>query len=358
MQELTKAYEKAKPLIMKEESGQTPRFYVRILVEMEDLINATWEDRKSLNKINAKALSGLRQKLRRYIREEFDDDMAKFRENPDAPDEEVQEDEDGGEINEGSDDDSDDELASRRKKSTSKSREQQQQQQPDQAEKDSDSDDSYWDSDSESSSSDSDYVSLRDKFLKKAPREGDSKEAKREAKKEKKKNKEKLRDLSEESDSDDERTGEKWQTVDRGGLEKPKMFEKDAEINHEAVIKKLHEIMAARGKKRTNRKEQIVLLTELLEISEEHKLEAAIYVKIQFALISAIFDYNAKISTAMKPEYWEMCMPAVEKLLDWIQENADDLTTSEGITDENESFEEKPYRVSPSLRTLYSRLRL
>ena len=38
------------------------------------------------------------------------------------------------------------------------------------------------------------------------------------------------------------------------------MFDKDAEINHELVVKKLREIMAARGKKRTNRKEQIGML--------------------------------------------------------------------------------------------------
>lgn len=69
--ELTKAYEKAKATILKEESGATPRYYVRILVEMEDLINETWEDkefRKAMSKINSKSLSALRQKLRKYIR--------------------------------------------------------------------------------------------------------------------------------------------------------------------------------------------------------------------------------------------------------------------------------------------------
>merc|ERR1719400_835126 len=80
---------KAKTVIAKEENGVTPRFYVRILVEMEDLINETWEDRegrKNMNKTNGKCLSSLRQKIRKYIREHFDDDCAKFRENPDDPD--------------------------------------------------------------------------------------------------------------------------------------------------------------------------------------------------------------------------------------------------------------------------------
>ena len=94
---------------------------------------------------------------------------------------------------------------------------------------------------------------------------------KKEKKEKKEKKVKKIKKIIEEDDEDDE-DKEDWVTVERGGLEKPKMFEKDAEIDHDLVVKKLHEIMAARGKKRTNRKEQIDLLTELLQISEEHNL--------------------------------------------------------------------------------------
>ena len=41
-----------------------------------------------MSKNNAKSLGAMRQKLRKYIKD-FDDDMAKFRENPDEPDDEV-----------------------------------------------------------------------------------------------------------------------------------------------------------------------------------------------------------------------------------------------------------------------------
>ena len=61
--DLCSAHEKAKPVIAKEENGITPRFYTRILVEMEDLINETWEDtdgRKKMNKNNSKSLGALR----------------------------------------------------------------------------------------------------------------------------------------------------------------------------------------------------------------------------------------------------------------------------------------------------------
>ena len=43
--------------------------------------------------------------------------------------------------------------------------------------------------------------------------------------------------------------------------------------------------------------------------------------------MSAIFDYNPKISAAMKPEYWEKCMPSVEHLLQMVEENQGELTT-------------------------------
>ena len=97
-------------------------------------------------------------------------------------------------------------------------------------------------------------------FVLKAP--GDEK--KKKDKGEKKKRDKPKRDKTIEEDSDED--GEGWETVDRGAVEKPKMFDKDTEITHEAVIKKLHEIMAARGKKRTNRKEQIELLLELYKV--------------------------------------------------------------------------------------------
>lgn len=88
-----RAYQKALPVITKEELGQTPRFYVRCLVEMEDFINEVWEDRdgrKNMSKNNSKSLSTLRQKLRKYNKD-FEEDIAKFRENPDQDDDEEDE---------------------------------------------------------------------------------------------------------------------------------------------------------------------------------------------------------------------------------------------------------------------------
>ena len=84
------------------------------------------------------------------------------------------------------------------------------------------------------------------------------------------------------------------------------MFAKDQEINHEAVSKKLYEIVAARGKKGTDRSQMIDLLNELKGVAEANNLGPAILVKIMFAIVSAIFDYNPNIATCMKNDMWEM----------------------------------------------------
>lgn len=84
------------------------------------------------------------------------------------------------------------------------------------------------------------------------------------------------------------------------------MFAKDTEVNHEAVSKKLVEIIAARGKKGTDRQEQIELLKELYSISEANNLGCAVAVKISFNIIAAIYDYNPNIATHMKTEMWEL----------------------------------------------------
>lgn len=95
-EELTKAYSKALPVIMKEEGGIAPSFIVKALVELEDFINDVWEDkemRKNLSKNNGKSLGTLRQKFRKYVKD-MEEDMKKFRENPNVGEDE-EEDEKG-----------------------------------------------------------------------------------------------------------------------------------------------------------------------------------------------------------------------------------------------------------------------
>lgn len=87
-EELQKAYTRAAPVVAKEENGVAPRFFVRALAELDDWVSHAWSDRdsrKSLSKGNSKALTSLRQKLRKYTKD-FENEISKFREDPDLPD--------------------------------------------------------------------------------------------------------------------------------------------------------------------------------------------------------------------------------------------------------------------------------
>ncbi|KAK9880665.1 hypothetical protein WA026_011902 [Henosepilachna vigintioctopunctata] len=348
-EELQKAYTKAIPVIQKEENGQTPRFFTRCLIEMEDFINEMWEDRggrKNMNKNNSKSLTSMRQKLRKYIKD-FEEEVSKFRDNPDQPDDEEEEEKPVEEA------ESDNDVPLKpTAKAVAKLP----------ADKDVSSDSDDWPSDSESSSDSSDddegkYTSMRERFLKKTgPTAEDDEEKEREREKRRKERKEKeRRKFRKEEEDDDE--GE-WETV-KGGIampsEKPKMFAKDAEIDLNLVIKKLSEIMAARGKKRTDRREQIELLHELQNVADQHNLGPAIIVKIKLAIISAFFDYNPKVSDAMKPEYWLKLLDRMSETLDVLLCNPT-LVVSESVTEESENLEESPYKIQGCILTLVERL--
>ncbi|XP_048505751.1 eukaryotic translation initiation factor 3 subunit C isoform X2 [Athalia rosae] len=356
-EDLTRAYTKALPVIAKEENGQTPQFYLRCLVEMEDFINEVWEDRegrKNMSKNNSKSLTSLRQKLRKYNKD-FEEDIAKFRENPDQADDDEEEKEEAEKS------DGEEDRAAAFKKASSEGSA------PDVSKfkkgpavdgDDVSESDSDWGSDSErdsdSSDDDGQYTNIRERFIKKTTDKDDD-EDKTKKKEQRKDRKDKERKFRKREEDDGE--GE-WETV-KGGVaipsEKPKMFAKDAEINVQAVLKKLTEVIAARGKKRTDRREQIELLHELQSIAETHTLGAAVAVKIKFSIISSIFDYNPKVSDAMKPEYWSKLLERISEMLDMLL-NTPDMVISEEISEDSEEYETAPFQLHGCVLTLVERL--
>ncbi|XP_023319384.1 eukaryotic translation initiation factor 3 subunit C-like [Trichogramma pretiosum] len=349
-EELTKAYNKAAPVIASVENGKTPTFYLRCLVELDDFIKEVWNDtdgRKSMSKTNSKALSTLRQKLRKYIKEkDFEKEIEAFRENPPKDDDDEEE-----MVEEADSDDEDNDQVNDFKK---------QEPIPDVAkfkkgaEDDSDSD-SDWGSSSDdesSSSSDDDKPHAAD-YFRKTQKDGGDDEQKQVKKDHRKDRKEKDRKKKREEDDGE---GE-WETV-KGGVaipsEKPKMFAKDAEINNAAVLKKLNEIIAARGKKRTDRRGQIELLHELQAIAENHNLTAPL-VKIKFSIISSIFDYNPKVSDAMKTEYWSKILERIMEMLTLLL-STNDITLSKSIPEDEEEYENAPFKIHGCVLTLVERL--
>lgn len=187
-------------------------------------------------------------------------------------------------------------------------------------------------------------------------------------------------------EQEDEDEQGQWEVV-KGGVqaERPKMFQKDQEINTPVVMKKLAEITAVRGKKGTDRKEQIELLVELESIAKEHNLGAAVSVKIGFSIVAAIFDYSLKVHEVQKVQYWIRLLDKVNEMLgiaisskenltvrtlqlfkDYIEGNIHlftktvclgiDLKIDENIAEDGEELEKGPFKVRGCLMTVFERL--
>ncbi|CAF3860469.1 unnamed protein product [Rotaria sordida] len=79
---LIKVYDKARRVIEKEQI--IPRFYIKIIVQLEDFVNECWNNKdwcNKFNKTNSNNLKILRQKLRQYIQiESFQNEKNSYRE--------------------------------------------------------------------------------------------------------------------------------------------------------------------------------------------------------------------------------------------------------------------------------------
>lgn len=201
---------------------------------------------------------------------------------------------------------------------------------------DEESDDSFdWGSDSDETSSSSDeneYADLRQRFLKKTT-EKEEEEAKKKKQKERdqRKKEQETRKPKDREQEDEDELGT-WEVV-KGGVqaERPKMFQKDQEINVPVVMKKLAEITAVRGKKGTDRKEQIELLLELETVAKEHNLGPAVSMKIGFSIVAAIFDYSLKVHEVQKVQYWIKLLDKVNEMLNLSISSKENLTVFERI---------------------------
>ncbi|KAG5280235.1 hypothetical protein AALO_G00086610, partial [Alosa alosa] len=311
-EQLCRAFVKSKNIVDKE---GVPKFYIRLLADLEDYLNQLWEDKegkKKMNKNNAKALSTLRQKIRKYNRD-YETEIGSYKENPDQS---AEEEEEKDEAESGSSSDSDEDGGEEVTAKNFMKKKPPAEPVPDaskflkgaadeESSSDSDEDDEDWGSEVVESSSDSEEgdanaSSLAGLFLKKT-QEGDRQGADRKEKKRKPKVKLERTEEEEADEQQDEEAG--WEKV-KGGVplvkEKPKMFAKGTEINTAVVVKKLNEILQARGKKGTDRAAQIELLHALSAIAAENNLGEGILVKIRFNIIASLYDYNPNLAAFMK----------------------------------------------------------
>ena len=113
--------------------------------------------------------------------------------------------------------------------------------------------------------------------------------------------------------------------------------------------------MAARGKKRTDRKLQIEFLHELKQIAELNSLGPSVAVKIRFNIVSAIFDYNPKVSEPMKIEYWSKLLEEIQVLIKLLLCNPN-IVLSESVLEEYEEYEVAPFKIRGCMLTAVERL--
>ncbi|CAH0402772.1 unnamed protein product [Chilo suppressalis] len=351
-EELQRAYTRAAPVVQKEENGIAPRFFIRALAELDDWVTGAWADRdarKALSKGNSKALTSLRQKLRKYAKD-FEAEISKFREDPDLPDD------DDERKDTSSSDDSDDEDKPKEKPRARRSPEVRRRAPP----QDEDSSDTMdWGSSSSESSSESDYeergaTTIRERFLKKITEREEDEERDRRRTKRREERQGRAGKVSKKDQADD---GGEWETVTKGAAtsDKPKMFAKDSDIDVALVVKKLGEISAARGRKRTDRRAQLELLHELRTVAQQHNLGDALQLKLRAATVAALFDYNPKVSDAMKPEYWSKLVENVDHMVTLLLAH-EDMILSQSILEENEQLITAPFTVRGCLLTALERL--
>ncbi|XP_035259851.1 eukaryotic translation initiation factor 3 subunit C isoform X2 [Anguilla rostrata] len=373
-EQLCRAFLKSKTIVDKE---GVPPFYIRLLADLEDYLNQLWEDKegkKKMNKNNAKALSTLRQKIRKYNRD-YETEIASYKENPEqSADEEEEKDE--GESGSSSESEGEGEEGEEggvsvksflKKKPTSEP--------PvdaskflkgaadEESESDDDEDDEDWgadtvDSGSESEDDEGKSASLAVVFLKKTQDgERHTSEKKKEERKKRHRKLERL-EAEEEEGAEGEEGG--WEKV-KGGVplvkEKPKMFAKGTEINTAVVVKKLNEILQARGKKGTDRAAQIELLHALAAISMENNLGEGILVKIKFNIVASLYDYNPNLAAFMKADMWKKCLECIDELLDILFDNSN-IFIGENIAEDSENLavSDQPFRVRGCILTLVERM--
>ncbi|CAG8555581.1 14311_t:CDS:10 [Acaulospora colombiana] len=124
----------------------------------------------------------------------------------------------------------------------------------------------------------------------------------------------------------------------------------------ENLFRKLREVLEARGKKNTDRLEQIKILQKLLEVAATPYQE----IRALLALIPSQFDYNPSMSNYMNVDMWKSTLKEINQLLDILENNPKYIiheTADEELEDKEPVVESgQTYAIRGSIVSFIDRL--
>ncbi|CAI8034637.1 Eukaryotic translation initiation factor 3 subunit C [Geodia barretti] len=362
---LQKAFQKAKSVVEKE--GSTPVFYTRTLTLLEDFVLGLWNDKdakQKLSKPNAKALTTLKQKVRKYNKE-FEAEIESFRENP-INSEDEREGEAGDEKDEEEEAEEEEEEVEVKKKvriadevdvapagAAAPA-----------ADLEDEEDDDVWgmlDESEESSSEDEAIPSGKltlEYFLKKdyGKAKTEKAQSKPDAVQKAKKPKEKKEGVDEGG----------WQIVPKKGsgqLTKQDILRllfgkdvKDVDVDVDMIIKKRNELISDRGKKTVEMSSLQEKLRWLMDVASQNSLGVGVKLRLLADLIETTFDFSS-VAYAMKEDAWKTCVDELSELLTLLEENPA-VEYSTLVRDDEENFKEgegQVVRIQGNILTLLER---
>ena len=96
------------------------------------------------------------------------------------------------------------------------------------------------------------------------------------------------------------------------------------------------------------------MVNELQTVAEMGHMNAAILLKIKYSQIIAIYDYNYKVSDAMKPDNWGKLLVHMEELITILLKDPSLVKFS--TTESDENLSEAPYSIRGSILIITEKL--
>ncbi|KAI8620969.1 eukaryotic translation initiation factor 3 subunit 8 N-terminus-domain-containing protein [Chytriomyces sp. MP71] len=301
---LNTSYSRLSQIVNADAANPQPfRFYFRALAQLEDFHKQTAENKdlvKKMNTLNTKAFTAMKQKIKKQTKS-FEDEIKEWRAT--EIDEEASEAEAIARASAAGAGDAGDE-----------------------------SEDSIFgdDSDSESESEDEDkedlkHLSARERMLKKFGRSPVNSDDEGAAKKKPEVKAVKTKKVVIQDGKEDGAATASAPT--EGGFTAVGKGGKAIEVTQENLYKRLQELILARGKKSTDKVQQIEYLTQLLGVC----ITAHQKVQVLLVLIPSQFDYNPLASGGFLPtEYWKNTRANIDSLLELL-ETTQTLTVTETL---------------------------